>query len=127
LAKKNKRGGTAWKSGYSAYKAENRVKKNAIKRLEKHLKMYPNDEQGKARLQEIKVERPYTRNNTRKGRVWTPEEKAYAELMGCIEGKVTHQLTFENNHSKKPSSSQIQQQFAKLLARKIDEKLLRSS
>lgn len=81
MAKKVKRGGKAWKSAYSAYKSENRVEKNAVRRLQRHLKKYPEDELAARRLEEIvKKGRPYKRNNTKKGHTWSSVDIKLAEL-----------------------------------------------
>jgi hypothetical protein len=42
------------KGSYSVYKTENRAEKNKIKRLERHCKKHPDDEQGKINLARIK-------------------------------------------------------------------------
>ena len=42
------------KKQYPAYKSENRVLKNKIKKLERHCKRFPNDEVSKANLERIK-------------------------------------------------------------------------
>ena len=126
MAKKTKRGGKAWKAGYSTYKAENRVKKNAIRRLERHIKAYPNDESAKARLEEVRLERPYKRNNVKKGHIWSPEDIRYATLQGQISGSAKHASTYEANKKKVRTPTEIARQLSNLLARKIDEELLRA-
>lgn len=74
MAKKTKRGGKAWKAGYSAYKAENRVYKNAVSRLERHIKNYPEDSQAVAQLETFKKEgRPWKRTPPR-GKRMSPRE-----------------------------------------------------
>lgn len=69
-----------YKAKYARYKAENRVQKNAIARLARHCKEYPEDEAAKVRLEEIKKGRPYKRNNVKTSHVWSPREIYLAEL-----------------------------------------------
>lgn len=123
MAKNVKRGGKAWKSGYTTYKAENRVKKNAIRRLERHLKNYPNDEAGKARLEEIRLERPYKRNNVKKSHTWSPGDIQYASIQGLISGASKHEMEYGQNRSRKASPSQMAETLSYALARNIDERL----
>lgn len=81
MAKKVKRGGKAWKSAYSAYKAENRVEKNAVRRLKRHLKEYPNDELAAKRLEIVTKEgRLYKRNKGKKSHTWSPVDIMTAQL-----------------------------------------------
>lgn len=122
MAKKVKRGGKCWKAGYSTYKTENRVKKNAILRLERHIKNYPNDEAAKLRLEEVKLERPYKRNNTKKGHSWTPGSKFLAGLESTITGKVKHEQEYGQKRDRKPSPSQMADALASALRMKIDER-----
>ena len=70
-----------YQARYARYKAENRVYKNAVARLERHMKNYPNDEQAQKRLVEIKKDgRPYKRNNTKTSHVWSSTDIFLAEL-----------------------------------------------
>lgn len=81
MPKKIKRTSNAtYKAKYARYKAENRVQKNAIARLARHCKDYPNDEKAKVRLEEIKKSRPYKRNNVKTSHVWSPTEIYLAQL-----------------------------------------------
>ncbi len=51
MAKKQK--SMKGKGTYAEYRNENRYKKNKVKKLERHIKKYPNDIQAKERLAEI--------------------------------------------------------------------------
>lgn len=123
MAKKHKGKGDVSKA--NAYKSENRAQKNAIRRLERHLKSYPNDEQGVKRLEEIKKERPYTRNRVKTSHSWKPEDIKYAELNASIGRKATHTMRFDSKSRNEVSPSKIHELLARLMAERIDERLSR--
>ena len=54
MAKKGIRAGNAYKNGYKQYKLEGRAWKNKTKKLERHVKRFPEDEQAKEALPRIK-------------------------------------------------------------------------
>lgn len=124
MAKKHKGKGDSSKA--NAYKSENRAQKNAIRRLERHLKNYPNDEQGMKRLEEIKKERLYTRNRVKTSHSWTQEEIRYAELNASIGRKAAHTMRFDSKHRNEVSPSKIHEFLARLMAEKIDERISRT-
>jgi len=49
-----KRGGASYKSQYAAYKAQDRAKKNRVKRLTRHLKEHENDQSATKALERQK-------------------------------------------------------------------------
>jgi hypothetical protein len=54
VAKKGIRAGNAYKNGYKQYKLEGRAWKNKIKKLQRHVNMFPEDQQAKEALPRIK-------------------------------------------------------------------------
>lgn len=68
------------KNVQAAYKSENRVVKNRIRRLERHLKKYPNDTVAQTALKDGPERRRYTPSKN----VWGPLDKYFAELYASV-------------------------------------------
>lgn len=85
---------------YKQYRLENRAQKNKIKKLERHCKRFPNDEQGKINLARIKKDgynprkkplvpgsNPTTARNPMKGFIHHPKPKTAGEQLAELLGR----------------------------------------
>lgn len=82
----------AGKKQFAMYKNENRFAKNKRRKLEKHVKLYPDDLKAKKVLEEgIKEGFSYKRK-TPKSSVWSKSDKHIVQLMHSVDGTTGKQF-----------------------------------
>jgi hypothetical protein len=108
---KGKRSGAGHKARSTAYKSENRWKKNRIKKLERALKRSPgNAEQIKLAMANIVYRRRVPEN-----RIWSAELRQLAQLLKQFQGVASPGITSSNRETYEAALATRRERDPKLL------------